>query len=264
MAEGKNQEVKTKRQLLNERLTQRYPDMDFSDEENFYGRISDDYDDYDKNIAGYQEREKTFSDLFSADPRAAHFLTNWRNGSDPVIELVRNFGTEIKDAIDDPERLKEIAEANKEFVAKVAKEKELEEAYQANLNERLKTNDDMQKKSGISDEDVDKAMALLGQIVADGVVGKFTPESIQLALKAINHDADVAAANEEGMVAGKNTKVEEKLRKSKKGDGTTPLEGRNNGAAPQRRQPSLGALDNYGQGNTTIWERGNEKRRSAN
>lgn len=264
MAEGKNQEVKTKRELLNERLAQRYPDMDFSDEENFYGRISDDYDDYDKNIAGYQEREKAFSDLFSADPRAAHFLTNWRNGEDPAIGLVRMFGKDIKDAIDDPERLEEIAAANKEYVERVAKEKELNETHQANLAESLKAIEAMQAEKGISDEDIDKAMALLESIALDAVLGKFSPESIEMALKAINHDADVAAANEEGIVAGKNTKVEEKLRKSKKGDGTTPLEGRNNGAAPQRRQPSLGALDNYGQGNTTIWERGNEKRRSAN
>lgn len=264
MAEGKNQEVKTKRELLNERLAQRYPDMDFSDEENFYGRISDDYDDYDKNIAGYQEREKAFIDLFTANPGTAQFLTQMRKGEDLVYTLVSIFGKDFKEAIDDPEKLKEISAANKEFIDRVAQSKKLDEAYDANMVESLKNIDAMQAERGISDEDVDKAMALLDGIGKSVVLGVITPEFIEIALKAINHDTDVAAANEEGIVAGKNTKVEEKLRKSKKGDGTAPLEGRNNSAAPQRKQPSLGALDNFGQGNTTIWERGNEKRRSAN
>ena len=47
------------------------------------------------------------------------------------------FGTEIKDAIDDPERLEAIAEANKEYVERVAESKKLDEEYQANLADSL-------------------------------------------------------------------------------------------------------------------------------
>ena len=82
-----------------------------------------------------------------------------------------------------------------------------------------------------------------------------------MAFKAINHDADVENANQEGLVQGKNTKVEEKLRKPKSGDGTASLGGANGTAKPPRTRPSLGALDGYGDNNKTIWERGNEKRR---
>lgn len=261
MAEVDNKQVKSKRQSMTERLQGRYPDKDFSDEESFFGQISDDYDEYDKNIAGYQEREKAFSDMFTSDPRSARFLTDWRNGQDPVIGLVRQFGTDIKEAIDDPERQEEIAAANKEFVERVAKEKELEETYQRNLNESLQAIDQLQSENGLSDEQIDQAMELLLNIIKDGIVGKFSPESIQMAMKAINHDADVTAANEEGVVQGKNTKIEEKLRKPKQGDGTAPLEGSNGSAKPSRTRRSLGALDNYDEGSSTIWERGGEKRR---
>ena len=109
MAEVENKEVKSKRQSMTERLQSRYPDKDFTDEESFFGQISDDYDDYDKNIAGYKEREKAFSDMFTSDPRSARFLTDWRNGQDPVVGLIRQFGTDIKAAIDDPERQEQIA-----------------------------------------------------------------------------------------------------------------------------------------------------------
>lgn len=260
MKETDNKEVKSKRQAMTERLQSRYPDKDFSDEESFFGQISDDYDEYDKNISGYQEREKAFSDMFTSDPRSARFLTEWRNGQDPVIGLVRQFGTDIKDAIDDPERQEEIAAANKEYLDRVSKEKELEDVYQKNLSESLKNIDELQQKNGMSDDDVDKAMEFLVTIVNDGILGKFTPESIDMALKAINHDSDVTQANQEGLVAGKNTKVEETLRKPKRGDGVAAMPGSNGGSGRKPERRSYGALDNFGDNNQTIWERGGEKR----
>ena len=262
MAEIENQQVKSKREALSERLKNRYPDMDFSDEEAMYGRISDDYDEYDKNIAGYQEREKSFADMFYKDPRSAHFIQEWRNGEDPVISLVRQFGTDIKAAIDDPERLEEIAAANKEHMERVAKQKEFDDMYEKNIVETLKTIDEFQSERGLTPEKTDEVMSFLVGIMKDGVLGKFTKESLDMALKAINHDADVTEANQEGLVQGKNTKVEEKLRKPKTGDGVSALGGANT-SSQERPRRSMGALDSFGGSNKTIWERGGEKRRSA-
>ena len=263
MAEVDNQQVKSKRESMTERLKGRYPDMDFSDDEAVFGAISDDYDNYDKDIAGYQEREKAFSDMFTADPRSASFLQNWRNGGDPAVELVRLFGTDIKDAIDDPERQEEMAAANKEFVERVAKEKELQELYEQNVAESLQTMAQVQEANGLTDEQLDDAMALLVGIARDVVMGKFTAESLDMAMKAINHDQDVVVAEREGEVRGKNAKAEEKLRKGKRGDGMPALNGKNGGVGRRQTQRSLGALDNFGDNNKTIWERGGEKRTPA-
>lgn len=261
MAEVDNKQVKSKRDLMLERLQSRYPDKDFSDDEAIFGQISDDFDESDKNIAGYQEREQAFENMFASDPRSAQFINDWREGEDPEVALVRRHGINIKEAIDDPEKQEKIAEANKEYVERVAKEKELEELYQQNLKESLTMLEQMQQEKGITDEQMDAALAFLIDIMKNGIVGKFTPESVEMALKAINHDADVENANQEGLVQGKNTKIEEKLRKPNKGDGTAPLGGANGSAKPAKQRPSLGALDNYDDGTKTIWERGNEKRR---
>ena len=64
-------------------------------------------------------------------------------------------------------------------------------------------------------------------------MGKILPETIEMILKALNHDADVANAQEEGEVAGRNAKIVERKRNSKKGDGITNLNGRN-GTPSQR------------------------------
>lgn len=219
--------VRTKRELLLERMQSKYPDKDFSDDEAVYGQIADDYDDYDKQIETYKGNEKQLTDMFTSDPRSAAFLAEWHNGGDPVIALVKQFGTDIKDAIDDPERLDEIAAANKEYLERVAKEKTLEEEYQSNLAQSLSMLEQLQKDNGLTDEQVDAAMALLLGIVSDGIMGKFTPENVNMAMKAISHDGDVAIAEETGEVRGRNAKIEEKLRKAQ-GDGLAQLGGKNN------------------------------------
>lgn len=261
MAKADNQVVKTKRELMTDRLKGRYPDMDLADDEALFGRISDDYDEYDKNISGYQEREKAMSDMFQKDPRSASFLQNWRNGGDPAVELVRNFGTEIKEAIDNPERQEEIAAANKEFVERVAANEKLEEEYNKNIDETLNTIAAIQEEQNLKDEEIDAVMELLMNIYKDGIMGKFTRETIEMAMKALKHDEDVAAAAHEAEVRGKNATVEEKLRKpNKQGDGVTALGGKNGGGGRVAKPRNLGALDNFGDNNKTIWERGNEKR----
>lgn len=236
METSENQQVKTKRQLALERMQKKYPDEDFNDEEGFFGKINDDFDEYDKQLNGYKEREKTISDMFTSDPRSASFLASWHKGEDPAVQLVRMYGEEIRDAIDDPERQEQIAAANKEYVERMAKEKDLEEQYQQNLGESLAYLDRLQDEDGVADEEIDAAMQLLVQIANDALVGKFTPENIDMALKAINHDRDVADADATAEVRGRNATITERLRRRAKGDGTPQLDGANGGARPQRKR----------------------------
>ena len=98
-----NNEVMSKRDRHIDRLRKKYPDKSFEDDEEIYGAISDDYDQYEQELEGYKGREKVLSDMFAADPRSAQFITDMHNGEDPVVGLVRNFGIEIKDMLDDPD-----------------------------------------------------------------------------------------------------------------------------------------------------------------
>lgn len=222
-----NEQNKTKRDLTLDRIRSKYPDMNFEDEEVLFGRINDDYDDYDQRINEMQGREKAFTDLFTSDPRSASFFMGMRRGEDPRIMLIREYGEEVVDIINDPERQAEIAEANKEYLERVSKEKEYEEAYKANLAESMAYLDKIQQEQGVSDEEVDNIVQYLVGIYQDVVMGKFTPEAIEMARKALHHDEDVAVANHEGEVRGRNERIEEKLRTRKKGDGLAVLDGKN-------------------------------------
>jgi hypothetical protein len=241
---AENERVKSKRDAHLERMRQRYPDKKFEDDEEIFGQISDDYDHYDQELEGLRGREKRLTDMFAADPRSAQYLSDMANGKDPVIGLIQNFGVEIKDVLDDPDKQEEIAQANKEFVERVAKSKALEEEYEQNLDGTLERLRRFQKERGMSDEEVDRVVDFLLTIVRDGVMGKFSDETLDMAVKALNHDHDVAIAGEEGEVAGRNAKIEEKLRKSQRGDGTAPLGGRNGSAPRSYKAPTIFDLAN--------------------
>ena len=234
-----NNEVKSRRDQHLDRLRNKYPDKKFEDDEEIYGQISDDYDQYEQELEGLRGREKSLSDMFAADPRSAQFLTDMHNGTDPILGLVRNFGVEIKDVLDNPEMQDKIAEANKEYVERIANSKKLDDEYEKNMDVTLETLRQFQAERGMSDEQIDQVVGFLLGVVRDGVMGKFSTETLNMACKALNYDADVAAAGEEGEVAGRNAKITEKLRKSNKGDGTAPLGGKNgqgHSSSPQKNQ----------------------------
>jgi membrane-associated HD superfamily phosphohydrolase len=154
-------------------------------------------------------------------------MMDWKDGVDPAVNLVRLYGTDIKDAIDDPDKQEEIAAANKEYMERVAKEKDYEEEYQKNLEQLPDVLNAAQEKFNASDDEIDKAMELIMNLAKSAMLGKFEESTIEMALKAIRHDGDVAQATEEAEVRGRNARIEEKLRKPKTGDGTAVLEGKN-------------------------------------
>ncbi len=234
---------KSRRETALERLKARYPDKSFEDDESMYGQLLDDYDAGEQELNGYKDREKAFSDLFTSDPRSAKFLTDWKNGKNPAVALVEMFGDDFVEELKDPDKQEELAQASKDFAERVAKEKEYDEEYTKNIDASREMIEQLQQEEGLSDEDIDRAMEYLVGIMKNGILGKFSKESVLMALNALDHDSDVAAAEEEGRVAGRNTKIQEKLRQRDKGDGTANLAGKNGtGSKRQSNRPSIFAL----------------------
>lgn len=226
MAEDKT--VKSRRDQHVERLRKKYPDKQFDDDEALFGQISDDYDQFEQENGTMREREKAFSDMFTSNPKSARLMMEWKDGKDPVASLIRIYGKEdILAAIEDPEKLETIEQANKEFAERVARNDEYESQYKKNLPASLEAIEKWATEEGVSDEEIDKAVTALSQLCGDFILGKIAPDSIRMMLNALNHDTDVAAAQEEGEVAGRNAKIVEKMRSSKKGDGIQNLNGRN-------------------------------------
>lgn len=237
-------QAKSKRESHIERMRKKYPDKAFEDDEEIFGTIGEDYDGYEKEIEGYQGREKALSDMFAADPRSAQFLTDMHRGGSPWANYIRLFGPELKDSLDDPETLKQIEEAETDYVKRVAENKKLQEEYEKNIAATNETLNQIQNEKGLSEEQSKEVEAVLIGIVRDGVIGIFKPETIEMVLKALNYDADVANAAEEGEIAGRNAKITEQLRQAEKGDGTAPLNGKNSAPSQPTSSQSIFELAN--------------------
>lgn len=231
--------AKSKRDLFGERLKKKYPDREYADDEELFGQISDDYDDYDNQLNQYKERESRLTDLLSNDDRAAQFISDMAKGNDPWLAVIERLGIDgITDLMNDPSKQEAYAEANKKYVERLAKQKSLEEEYQNNMrNVTFPMLEKMKKERGISDDTLDAAWEYLHHVAEAAIRGTFTEADIDMALKAVNHDADVENARTEGTVAGRNAKIDEKLRKPQTGDGTPNLAGSNNAPTRQGKKP---------------------------
>lgn len=238
MAEEK--QVKSRRDQFGERLKKKYPDREYADDEALFGQINDDYDEYDSQISGYKERESKLTDMFTRDPQSAQFITDMAQGKDPWASLINRIGIDgVKEMLDDPAKMEEFSKSNKEYVDRMAKQKGLEEEWEKNMKTTLSMLEQKQQELSLTDEQIDQAADLIKEITNDAVIGIIKPQTIDMVLKAINHDADIAAASEEGEIRGKNAKAEAKLRKPKRGDGTPTLAGANNAPAPSRQKGSI-------------------------
>lgn len=235
---AENNPVRSRRNQHLERLRTKYPEKKFEDDEEIFGQISDDYDAFEAENGAMKEREKSLSNMFRENPQAAFFLNDMREGKDPVMSLVRRLGIQVKDVMDDPAMQDQIEAANKEYLDRVAKSRQLDEEYERNMDNTLnKTLPEYQQQNGLSDDQMDAIGAAWIQIIREGIMGILSPETITLIANAINHDADVANAQEEGEVAGRNAKIVEKMRNSQKGDGITNLNGRNGTPSQKKDKP---------------------------
>lgn len=221
------QEVTSKRGKILDRLKNKYPEQNFDDEEALFGQISDDYDDYDERIKEYGDREGSLTQMFNSDPRSARFMLAWRNGEDPVVALLREYGPDILEAAEDEDRLEEIASANKEFAQKLSKEKEFEQQHGENIKTTLDTLAQLQQEQGLDDTTIDNAVQWVMRIAGEAMLGKISRETLQMALNAQNYDQDVNNAREEGMVAGRNQQIDERLSRASRSDGLPSLNGKN-------------------------------------
>lgn len=217
-------------------LKEKYPDKEFVDEEEIYGQALDDHNGFKTQLEEYEGNEQKLRDMMTADPRSAQFLTDMYNGKSPWANYIRIFGPELKDSLDDPETIEQIKEAEREYVERVARNKELEAEYEQNIAATQNLLQSYQEEKGLSEEQMEQAVAVWLGITKDSLTGKLTQETLDMIIKAINYDQDIEQAAEEGEIAGRNAKIIEKLKKRTEGDGTMPLGGKNGAVEPPRRR----------------------------
>lgn len=233
MAELENKQLadkenpKTKKELFMERFSQNYPDIASDDEEGFYGKIGEEFDRFDRS----EKAQKEFGELLGRDPRSAGFLMVLKNGGNPMEYLIEQYGDEFREALNDEEKAKELADAFSKYAEKQAKSAELDSKAEANMQVMLGELDSAKGEGSFTDEDAMKAFEYLyaeGGLLDRILTNEVHKEDWMMLMKAAKYDEMVSQAHHEGVIEGRNANIDIEKRKrdkAKKMPSTPPAGG---------------------------------------
>lgn len=212
MAKSDNSKKPGARENLLSRARERYPDRNFADigaepaegAADLDEAIDEMLTDFATKQATYDEHNNKLRDLLVTDPDAAEFVQKWVETGDPRTALVEAFGDDLGMNEESREQFKDqLAGWRERKQANDALEAEAESNWQASLSALDKWGD----AKGLSLEQKRDVMLRLLAITFNGMENKYSEEDFDIAFNAINHDTDVAAAREEGEVAGRNERI---------------------------------------------------------
>lgn len=231
------EKVTTSRDRIRDRYTNKYPERDFlaeGAESAIDDEVIAELEAFDAELDGYRKNDKQIKELFNSDPRSATFMVNWMaGGGNPIQYLLDIFGPELQKALESEEGRAKIVESTDKWLAKRATEKQGEEQRMANYEASVKDLVAFAEEKGLSEDQAMEIFEKVNQIGFDVIDGKYTRESFEMAYDAMNYRNDVETARKEGEVAGRNTKIQERLAKVEKPVDMPPAVGGQGTGAPE-------------------------------
>lgn len=242
-------QLSSREQMLS-RARERFPERNFADLGAEPQEGTDDLDDainemlqeYTTNQETYDANDNRLKELLLSDPDSAEFIQKWVETGDPRTALVEIFGDDLGMSEEGRAKFKDqLTEWRNRKSANDALEDEAKTNWKNSVSALAEWGD----SRGLSLEQKRDVMLRLLAITFNGMENKYNTEDFDLALNAINHDTDVAAAREEGEVAGRNARISA-ARRDRAAAGNMPPAptGRQGGAMsepkPQRQSPWAG------------------------
>ncbi|MBQ6198653.1 MAG: hypothetical protein IJK44_05405 [Bacteroidales bacterium] len=232
------EQAKSKRDAF---LSGRYPDRQFANDDEIFDQVGQDFEALENEKNTLAQREQDFSNFLSADPRNSGLFMRIKRGEDPILWLVRQYGPDIAERAEDPEFQKQLEDARKDYLEQLKESEKLNKEYDDNIEATGANIDAFAAEVG--DEAKDAVMNALSGIVHDYICGKVTPETLKMVANGLNYETDIANASKDGEIRGRNSKIDEKLKKGAKGDGTVPLGGTDATAGGTKRKRSNPIFD---------------------
>ena len=231
------------REKLLARARERYPDRTFADigateqpegASDLDGAIDEMLEDLTSKQKTYDENNEKLAQLIISDPSAAEFVQKWIETGDPRTALVEAFGDDLGMSEEARANFKGQLDGWRERkAANDALNKEADDNWQASLA----ACDEWGNAKGLSLEDKRDVMLRLLSITFNGMENKYGAEDFDLAYNAIHHDTDVAAARNEGEVAGRNAKIEAARRDRNRAAAIPPAAIGGQGGRLEERKP---------------------------
>lgn len=160
--------------------------------------------DYATRQAAYDENNGKLRDLLISDPECAELIQKWIETGDVRAALVEQFGDELGMSDEAKGNFKANLDS---WRGRKEENDRLSAEAEENWKQSLAELDAWGEEKGLSLEQKRDVMLRLLAITFNGMENKYGRDDFELAQKALNYDNDVEAARTEGMVAGKNAKI---------------------------------------------------------
>lgn len=249
----------SKRESFMKLFGKRFPDISAEDEEAFYGKLNDEFDRIDRSDKAQQE----LGELLVKDPRSAGFLMVLRKGGNPMEFLIEQYGDDFREALEDEEKAKELSVAFSKYAEKQAKNKELQEKAESNMQKMLDDLDSAQKGGNFTDEDATKAYEYLygeGGLLDRIITNEISTDDWTMLMKAANYDAmqadakaKIEEAKIEGEITGRNANIDEKKKRRSKVE-SMPSAISPNGKEKPSSEPENGMLKFLDNRKKSVWD----------
>lgn len=212
MAEDIKTPISSRENMLS-RMRERYPDRTFADLDaaepqegvsDLDDAINETLEDLTSRQAAYDEKNARLSELLMSDPSSAEFIQKWIETGDPRTALVETFGDDLGISEEGQAQFKSQLEGWRE---RKAANDALEAEAASNWDASLQALEEWGNAKGLSIEDKRDVMLRLLGITFNGMENKYAAEDFDLAYNALHYNDDVAAARQEGEVAGRNAKI---------------------------------------------------------
>lgn len=198
--------TQTFKDKLKSRYASRFPNVDLSDDEVLSAKIVEELD-------GFDGRMNKLVELFNKDPRTAEMLNVWATGGDPLKFLLETFGDDFRNALESEEGMNAFVDSHNKWLERQASDRKAKEDRDINFRQSLEALDAFKAEHNLSEQQAIDVFMKVHQIGANVIDGIYTPEDYLMAYRAMNYDNDIQAARSEGEIEGRNTRIEEHLRR---------------------------------------------------
>lgn len=223
------EENRPNRKAFSERFAKRHKDIDFEDKEARYGAMNEDAD----MLSSYEESGKALSDMFDKNRWLAAMAMDLKDNPDmSPIEWMASQGIDIQAALDDEETAKKVAQRIADYQQSSAEQAKHEEELKSNLQASA----DEMESLGLDEEQKLDLWQKFFKVVSDAEDGIVSAETWKLFKNAYTYDDDVASAREEGAMQGRNEKLQNKLKKSRKEEVPPTLSTNGGGSSTQQKK----------------------------
>ena len=207
------------------RIKSANPDQDFTDDETYFQKASEELDNLTEYRNQNMEANKMLMDIFDAEPEVPEVLKDMAQGASFREALARHYSPEeLTSQEGDPDH--EGWKKNSSVREQKRAEKETNAKRKAENTEiSTKSIQEFAKETNLDEGQATEFLNKVGEALDEVYDGKISKSFLQSMYRALNYEKDLETAKSTGQIAGRNEKIETKKQTKPAGDGLPVLQG---------------------------------------